>query len=169
MILLSEYWSIFAYIKIITMKKTIGLLLAVAFLSINGLTASAQFRKIPAEVTDAFSQKFPGATKVEWKDKLTGYSANFELNNESYLVNYNNKAEWESTEQEIDESDLPSEVKSGYDKSKYAADWTISKVEKIELPRDEIQYRLQIANGDIKKRNLYYNSDGRLLKDKLTI
>lgn len=151
------------------MKKTIGLILAVAFLSVNGLSVSAQFRKIPAEVTDAFSQKFPGATKVEWKDKLTGYSATFELDKVSYLVNYNNKASWESTEQDIEESDLPEEVKSGFDKSKYAEDWTISKIQKIELPKDEIQYRLQIANGDIKKRNLYFNEEGRLLKDKLTI
>jgi uncharacterized protein YxeA len=150
------------------MKKTLALILAIAFISTFATSAFAQFRKIPAEVTDALSQKFHGATKVEWKDRLTGYTATFQLDNKTYVADFSNKAQWESTEEEIDEASLPAEVKDSFSKSKYS-DWTISKVEKIDLPRNEVQYRIQISSGDIKKRNLYFNSKGRLLKDNLTI
>jgi hypothetical protein len=34
------------------------------------LSANAQFRKIPAEVTDAFKAKYEKASGVSWKDKL---------------------------------------------------------------------------------------------------
>ncbi|MEO8582845.1 MAG: PepSY-like domain-containing protein [Flavitalea sp.] len=150
------------------MKKNISLILCIAFFSAIGTSAFAQFRKIPADVTDAFAQKFAGATKVEWRDKLTGYSANFEQEKRQFLVNYNNKAEWESTEEIIEDDALPSEVRDGFSKSKYS-DWNISKVNKIELPNNEIQYRVMIASGDIKKRNLYFSVKGKMLKDKLTI
>jgi hypothetical protein len=42
-------------------------------------------------------------------------------------------------------------------------------VTKIELPGDEFHYKIEVSKGDIKKRNLYFSSEGRLLKDKLTL
>ena len=45
------------------------------FCGVSGFTAGAQIRKIPAEVTDSFTDKYPEAKAVEWKDKLTGFSA----------------------------------------------------------------------------------------------
>ncbi len=85
-----------------------------------------------------------------------------------YIAQFSNKGEWENTEEAIDESDLPEEVKAGFDKSRYT-DWNIGQVTKIELPGDELQYRIEVAKGDIKKRNLYFNSEGRMLKDKITL
>ena len=127
-----------------------------------------QLRKIPAEVTDAFTEKFPNATGVEWRDKLSGFTANFSVDSISYLASFNNKGEWESTEQEITEEELPSTVTDGFQKSKYA-DWNVSETTRIELPDDEIQYKVSVEKGDIKKRNLYFSETGRLLKDKLTL
>ena len=100
------------------MKKSIGLILAVVFFSLASSSVFSQFRKIPAEVTDAFTQKFPAATKVEWRDKLTGYQANFEQAGKTLLANFSNKAEWESTEEDVGEAGLPDEVKDGIGKSK---------------------------------------------------
>jgi len=150
------------------MKKIFGLTTLLAFLLVFADHASAQLRKIPAAVTDAFSAKYPDAKEVEWKDKLTNFTAGFNSDNKALLASFNSKGEWQSTEQEVEESELPSAIRDGFGKSKYA-DWNIAKVVKIELPKDEVQYRLEIASGDIKKRNLYFNTEGRLLKDKLTI
>lgn len=137
-------------------------------LIITGLSSQAQIRKIPAEVTDSFSEKYPDATGVEWKDRLTGFSASFTLDNINYLASFSNKGEWENTEHEIEQENLPAAVKDGLEKSKYA-DWEVIKTDLIELPNDEIQYRITVGKGDIKKRNLTFNSKGRLLKDKLTL
>jgi len=150
------------------MKKLFGFTAVLAFSLLLSTSTFAQLRKIPAEVTDAFSTKYPDAKEVEWKDRLTNFTAGFSSDGKSYLASFNKKGEWQSTEQEVEESELPDVIKDSFSKTKYS-DWEISKVIKIELPGDEEQYKLEIASGDIKKRNLYFNIKGRLLKDKLTI
>lgn len=131
-------------------------------------TIFAQIRKIPAEVTNAFTAKYPNASSVEWRDKLSKYTASYQLDSGSYVATFSNKGEWESTEEGIEAEELPEAVNEGFDKSKYT-DWEKNQVTRIELPNDEIQYRIEIKKGDIKKRNLYFSSEGRLLKDKLTL
>jgi hypothetical protein len=128
----------------------------------------AQVRKIPSEVTEAFKEKYPDATNVEWRDKLSSFSAVFESDNQRYEARFNSKGEWQLTENEIEEGDLPEIVKEGYDKSKYA-DWELGRIDKIELADGTIQYRMEAIKNDVRKKNLYFNSEGRLLKDRITI
>jgi hypothetical protein len=151
------------------MKKIIyipGLFIALAITTTT--TIFGQIRKIPAEVTNAFQEKYPDAKSVEWRDKLSSFTASFQLDGTDYVAQFSNKGKWENTEEGIDESDLPEAVKTGFEKSKYA-EWEMGQTTKIELPGDEFRYRIEVAKGDIKKRNLYFNSEGRLLKDKLTL
>ena len=150
------------------MKKILYFTLLVATLALISNNSFSQIRKIPAEVTESLSEKYPGATNVEWRDRLTGFTASFTLDSLSYTASFDNKGAWESTEQAIDEDALPEAVADGFDKSRFT-DWTVSQVSRIELPSDEVQYKIEVSKGDIKKRNLYYNSEGRLLKDKLTL
>lgn len=150
------------------MKKIIYVSGLMTLLTVFSSDLFAQIRKIPAEVTDAFTQRYPNATGVEWRDKLSGFTASFHLDSGMYLASFSNKGVWESTEEGIDEQDLPDAVKEGFDKSKYT-DWNMNQVTRIELPGDEIQYKIEVQKGDIKKRNLYFSSEGRLLKDKLTL
>lgn len=150
------------------MKRVYSLLLALALIVTTVATSFAQVRKIPSEVTEAFKQKYPTATNVEWRDKLSNFSAVFESESMQYEARFNTKGEWQLTENEIEESDLPEAVKDGYDKSKYA-DWEIGKVHKIELSDGSVQYRVEAVKSDVRKKNLYFNSDGRLIKDRITI
>ncbi len=150
------------------MKKIIYIAGLFIILAITTTKSYAQLRKIPAEVTNAFQEKYPNAKSVEWRDKLSSFTASFQLDSTMYIAQFSNKGEWENTEEAIDESDLPEEVKAGFDKSRYT-DWNIGQVTKIQLPGDELQYRIEVAKGDIKKRNLYFNSEGRMLKDKITL
>lgn len=140
----------------------------VATLFLSSLSASAQIRKIPGEVTDSFNEKYPEARGTEWRDKLSGFSATFNLDNTTYIATFSNKGQWENTEHEIQQDELPGAVTDGLEKSKYA-DWEVLKVDYIELSNDDVQYRIEVGSGDIKKRNLYFNSKGRLVKDKLTL
>jgi hypothetical protein len=150
------------------MKRVLPFLLCLAVFTTGTQYLQAQVRPIPATVTDAFKAKYPNASKVEWKDKLTSFTASFEMNNAKYDAKFSNKGAWVSTETKIEKDALPSAITDGFGKSKYA-DWSIKSVYKIDLPGDTTQYRLQAVKSDIQKKNLLFNSTGRLLKDNATL
>ena len=129
---------------------------------------NAQIRKIPAEVTNAFAEKYGDAKNVEWKDNLSVFVAGFEQDGERYEAKFNKKGKWQSTEKPIAINDLPGVVNDGFEKSKYA-EWEVRSVYEIELPADVKQYRLRVAKSDIQQKNLLFNEEGKLLKDNLTL
>lgn len=149
------------------MNKILFAIGITSVLIFSGFSSKAQIRKIPAEVTDNFTAKFPGASAVEWKDRLTGFSANFKDRDTAYIASFDNKGNWEATEHNIEQAALPAAVQDGFEKSRFA-DWDVNNIIYIDTP-DGVKYRIEVGKGDIKKRNLYFNENGRLLKDKLTL
>jgi hypothetical protein len=149
------------------MKRFIISLL-VASLAIAGTPCLAQFRSVPAEVTEALKSRYPDANNVSWKDKISVFVASFDMDNEKYEARFDEKGEWKSTTKEISKESLPAEVKDGWEKSKYA-DWDLNAVYSIELPDNVMQYRLAVSKSDVQKKNLLYNSDGQLLRDNITL
>lgn len=150
------------------MKKLIALSLSIVLLFVAQNTLFAQIRKVPAAVTEAFKQKYPEAANVEWKDKMTSFVASFDWKDSKYEARFTSKGEWKDTEQEIGSGGLPDAVKDGFAKSKYA-DWEIGTAYRIELPKDVVQYRVHAVKSDIQKKNLLFNSEGKLLKDNITL
>jgi len=73
------------------MKQIFPVLLFVFGLSLTTATVNAQIRKIPATVTDSFKEKYPGATGVEWRDKLSVFTAVFKNDGLNYEARYNSK------------------------------------------------------------------------------
>ena len=151
------------------MKTIMKSLLALSLMFTLYTAAEAQVRKVPGTVTDAFKAKYPSASNVEWHDHLSGFTAAFDMNSTHYEARFSNKGVWQSTENKINESEIPAAVKDGLQKSKYADDWKIKDVYKIAVPEDKLQYRLEVKKGDIQKKNLLFSSEGKLLKDNLTI
>ena len=133
------------------MSRFFSLFILVSMVTTTVSTSFAQVRKIPSEVTEAFKEKYPNATNVEWRDKLSNFSAIFESDNVQYEARFNSKGEWQLTENEIEESDLPEVVKEGFDKSKYA-DWEIGAIHKIELADGSFQYRIESIKNDVRKK-----------------
>ena len=150
------------------MKKLLPAVLLMLAISTTAVSVNAQIRKIPSTVTDAFKEKYPDASGVVWRDKLSVFSAVFAKDGVNYEARYNSKGEWLNTENEISQDDLPSVIRDGFEKSKYA-DWDIEKVHLIALPEGTTQYRLLVGKTDLQKKNLLYSSKGRLLKDKITL
>ncbi len=146
------------------MKKVLFLLLAVGL----AIVTNGQVRKIPASVTGAFKEKYPHATNVEWRDKVTGFAATFDENGKHREAKFNSKGVWEETEVMINEEEMPGAVKGGLEKSKYS-DWEVKKVRRIEMPGDVVQFKVEVEKSDIQKKNLLFSSDGKLLKDNITI
>lgn len=146
--------------------KIISSLVLVFFLGAQ--LTNAQLRKIPAAVTEAFKGKYGAATNVEWKDRLTSYTAVFEMDGKKHEAYFDDDGSWKHTQTVIEESELPSAVNDGFQKSKYT-EWTIDRVERIEKNDNTTEYRIQVKKGDIRKKNLLFTSDGRMKKDKITV
>ena len=66
------------------MKKIIYIAGLFIILAITTTKSYAQLRKIPAEVTNAFQEKYPNAKSVEWRDKLSSFTASFQLDSTMY-------------------------------------------------------------------------------------
>lgn len=150
------------------MKPLVAVLSLFTILVLSSATVSAQIRKIPSTVTESFKEKYPSASKVEWRDKVSAFAAVFEDDGTKYEARFNSKGGWIETESQVSEDAIPDAVKEGIEKSKYA-EWTIGDAHKIELPGDEIQYRVQVVKTDVQKKNLVFSEKGRLLKDRVTL
>jgi hypothetical protein len=150
------------------MKKFMFTLILLAGCVLLSNQSFSQIRKIPSGATETLKQKYPGAENVQWKDQITHYTAKFESGGKEYEAHFDNDGNWKESLVKSDESEIPAEVKDGIAKSKYS-DWAIDKVEKLEAAGGNVQYRLQVKSGDIKKKILYFNPDGKLAKDHITL
>jgi hypothetical protein len=148
--------------------KRILTALALAGLLVCSTASFAQFRKIPAEVTEAFKAKYPNSNAVEWKDKIKAFQANFEMKDEDYQARFNSKGEWQETEKVIGQDKLPAEVTDGFSKSKYA-EWEVKEVSYIEKKDGTDLYRVLVRKSDLEKRYLFFNKSGKLTKDSMTL
>lgn len=149
------------------MKKLLSFMLIGGFFLMT-TTAHAQFRSIPAAVTDSFKGKYPAATSVSWGDKVSAFQASFTLESELYTARYTSKGEWLGSEKKITEDKLPSAVKDGFTKSKYAG-WEVKTVVIHYLPEGKEQFGIGVYQKGLNKKNLLFSSEGQLLKDNYTL
>lgn len=146
--------------------KKISILLAGLFMT-TGLL-QAQFRKVTAEVTNAFTAAFPTATNVTWKDNLTNFEAQFDLGGNHSVAKFNNKGEWLETQTDLKFEGLTSAVQDGFNKSKYA-DWQRAEIKEIKNKGKDAAYRIYVRKTDLQKRYLYFNAKGQLVRDAITL
>jgi hypothetical protein len=146
------------------MKKVLLLLtMSASFAIVN-----AQIRAIPSPATDAFKAKYPDAQTVAWKDKITSFEASFVnggINTDAYFTG---KGDWVETDKTLTYDALPSVVKDGYTKSKYNPDWKTTDVIEIQKP-DVVQYRVTVKKSGVQLKYLYFDKNGKLVKEALTL
>jgi hypothetical protein len=142
--------------------------LTLLFLTFAAFATQAQIRKIPSEVTDSFAERYPHAQKVSWKDNITNFEADFLLNNYEMSAIFNSKGDWQSSEKKIKFEELPSAVQDGFSKSKYS-DWEKLSVAEIEKNGEQIQYRVYVKKSTVEKRYLFFDANGKLLRDAIKI
>lgn len=143
-------------------------ILVLSFL-LTGLSSFAQIRKIPPVVTNAFAKQYPGAYDVAYKDNLLNVQVSFVLDSSKMTAKYNSDGEWKETDKAFTYDDLPAEVKDGFQKSKYSSDWKATETVLVYLPHNEIHYRLKVEKNDIQKKYLFFDKNGKLLRDALTM
>ena len=140
-------------------KWMLSFVLAMIMLLVN-----AQFRKIPAEVTDAFKVKYESASGVSWKDKITSFQADFKQGGKEMKASFSSNGEWIKTETKHNYESLPSGVKDGFKKSKFA-DLEIIDVLQVDEKDKETQYKIVVKKNDVVKRSLVFSKSGQLISD----
>ena len=133
-----------------------GCLLAIAS------AGCSQKINVPAAVTNAFNNKYPGATEVKWeKENAKEYEAEFKLNGNSVSANFRADGAWVETETVMKISDLPAAVVATIGKNYRGA--VITTAEKLEEPGDKLLYETVIKVKG-KKKTLEVKADGSLVK-----
>jgi hypothetical protein len=131
-------------------------------------TAFSQVTKIPQSAKDNFTQQYPAAQHASWDNDVINVNVRFELNGEKMNAEYSNKGIWKKTEKNWAYDKLPDNVKDGFTKSKYA-DRGVTETVIVYLPGDVEQYRLKVEKNDLQKKYLFFNKDGRLVRESITL
>ena len=92
----------------------------------------------------------------------------FQLNGYTITANFSSKGEWEGSERELSFDQLPGEVKDGFSKSKYADHQKNTAYEVQQLGKP-LQYRINVQKSSLKKKNLYFDVNGKLLKETIVL
>ncbi len=143
-------------------------LIAILAISFFSMQATAQVTSIPEQAKKNFAAQYPGAEQVEWDNDLINVNVRFVLNGENMNAEYSNKGIWKNTLKDWFFEQLPAEVKDGFKKSKYA-DREVSEVKLVYLPGDVQQFRIKAEKNDLQKKYLYFNLEGRLIRDANTL
>ena len=133
-------------------------------------SASAQIREIPKEIRETFFNQYPKAENTEIKDQLLQVKIYFTMEGDKYIATYNNKGDWKESEKESSFEKLPETIKDGFNKSKFAGkEWKVTESKVIFLPDGDEQCRIKVEKNDLQKKYLFFNKDGRLLRESITI
>jgi hypothetical protein len=135
---------------------------------IMSLAATSQIREIPIGVKDAFTAQYPEAQKVNYDDKLVYVLVHFTKQDSASTARYTSKGIWQWTETAVPFTSLPQQVQDGFNKSKYLG-WQVDHSFLVDLPGKLIRYKLQVEKSTVQKRNLYFNTRGRMISDNITM
>ena len=131
-------------------------------------TGYSQFTKVSQTTKNNFRKQYPDADDVEWKNEVLASSVSFKLKGRDMEAEYSSKGIWKSTSKEVSFNQLPAAIKDGFKKSKYA-DRTLLDVKMISYPANVIQYRIKTGKNEVEKKYLFFNEDGQLIRETITI
>ena len=143
--------------------KTIKILLG-AFLVTLMFAFTSVKDKAPQKVREAFAKKFPTVKKVKWeKENATEWEAEFKIDRVEYSANFLEDGTWQETEHEIDEKDVPQNVKTALTSA--FPDYEIEEVELSETPQGLV-YEFEIEKGKTEIK-VAINSSGQIVKQEV--
>ena len=131
------------------------------------ITSIAQDDKVPGQVKETFTNQYPNAQDVVYKDNLVNVMVNFTLNGDKMIANYTKKGVWKYSEKDWAFDQLPDNVKDGFHKSKFS-DWDVEETRIVYRPGGMERYRVKVKKNDVQKKYLFFNKDGQLVEDNIT-
>lgn len=148
------------------MKYILSLMIAVVCLT--SANSQVAVGNVPSRVINAFQSKYPHASNVYWTGKVVHFSVNFNSGGENLTANYKDDGTWEQTYMGMPFNNLPSAIKNGFDRSKYK-DWKVKEVRRIDARDKDRVYRIEVKKNTFQKKNLFFNVNGQLTDDNITV
>ncbi|MBJ7882544.1 PepSY-like domain-containing protein [Gelidibacter salicanalis] len=143
--------------------KTLKIILG-TFLTCAIFAFSSGGDQAPQKVKDAFAKKFPTAKNVKWdKENATEWEAEFKMNKTEYSANFLEDGTWKETEHEIDEREIPQNVKSSL-----MTEYSGYKIKESELSetKDGMLYEFEIKKGE-RMMEISVDSTGNIVKKEV--
>lgn len=125
------------------MKPTRFILLC--FLPIVLQAQNLKEKEVPQSVQRAFQQKYPDQKKVEWELEDKRYEAEFKVSGKEVEVCFDEQGQWIETCTELDEADMPENLKRFLDKN-YAG-YAVKELMLVKTANDETFYELELRKG----------------------
>lgn len=155
--------------------KSFGLLILLCAFTFSAALYASNWEdgkaRIKIEVLNAFQQKFPNATDVEWEKEGRYYVAEFKS-----LLNtgtnrqicdmeawFDSKANWKMTVSDVVYQILPAAIKEAFTSGNFGT-WKVDDAHIVERDGKENLYLLEVEQGR-NERDLIYNHKGELVKE----
>ena len=148
------------------MKKIVLITFCFTLLAMQGSLAQSD-KKIPAAVSAAFSEKYPGMKVADW-DYVAGnnaYEAEFRMDDKKMEAYFADNGTWISTKTLVKIEEFPSAVFQAMTTGEYK-DWTFHDYAIFETPGG-MRYNMIAKNGN-NTHNVIYNDAG-LLVEKVVV
>lgn len=144
--------------KISKMKKIKLLVLVVLTLNLVSCDKEAS---APQKVKDAFTQKFPNATDVDWsKESDTEWEAEFKMNEKEYSSNFTQDGTWKETEYKVTASEVPQVVMDAFNTN--FIEYDTKKIEVSETIEGKV-YEFIITKGETEME-VVIDTQGTIVK-----
>ncbi|MDB5258179.1 MAG: hypothetical protein JWM14_2874 [Chitinophagaceae bacterium] len=114
---------------------------------------------VPSVVVNAFQQKFPKASGIEWEKKGDLYEAEFDLKFEDHKVLIDGTGKIVKHKEEINAADLPAVVKETIKKG--FSTYKIDDADRIET-QGLVIYKVELENSKEDKK-IYIGEDGKII------
>ena len=160
-------------IQVITLQKSIlkqqmkkhHLIITLIFCLAAGATYCQDIAPsdLPSNILNDFNQNFPQAMDVEWEMDGELYNVEFELSDKKdHDIWYNQAGEMVKHKQEIDEADLPEQIRSKIS-SEYSG-YTIDDAKQI-IENNVTTYSIEL-DSSAEELELTLNSNGEIIDKK---
>jgi uncharacterized protein YxeA len=144
------------------MKKIIQIVSAALLISASAC-AQKSTEKAPTAVKMAFEQKFNDSKKVNWDmEDATSWEAEFKMNGMKYSANFTTQGEWQETEHEIKNSEIPGTVQQML--AKDFDGYKIGEAEISETANGKV-YEIAVEKGE-QEWELVFDESGKLIEKK---
>ncbi len=122
--------------------------------SLMACTKKMTTAKVPQNVQQSFTQKFPGATDAEWEQESNGeFEVAFKGTDGRHTANFSATGTWMETETEIPVEKLPAAAKT------YLAGKKIKEAAQLQMADGSTVYEAEVSGTDY-----LFNEAGQFLR-----
>lgn len=138
------------------------LLSVMAFLAFNYANSqSVDKKKVPAGVSKAFVEKYPGEDKPGWrKDRNGNFESHFKKDGTTYRADFTPAGNWIETERSIKKDDLPRAIRKQL--KKHYDDYKIVEIEEVDHPAKGLFYDVELKK-DREKMDVEFTENGEII------